>query len=58
MMAGDTTCSARIRVFDFVQLGFIGEDSKVIDQAEYQVTLVNRDGKWLVRMEGPLQSGK
>ena len=58
MMAGDTTCSARIRVSDFVQLGFIGEDSKVIDQAEYQVTLVNRDGKWLVRMEGPLQSGK
>ena len=58
MMAGDTTCSARIRVSDFVQLGFIEEDSKVIDQAEYQVTLVNRDGKWLVRMEGPLQSGK
>ena len=58
IMAGDTTCSARIRVSDFVLLGFVGQENKVIDNAEYQVTCVKRDDKWKVRMEGPLQSGK
>jgi len=58
IMAGDTSCSARIRVSDFVQLGFVGQEGKVIDQAEYQITLVKRDDKWKVKMEGPLQSGK
>ncbi|MBP3775981.1 MAG: hypothetical protein J6I37_03230 [Prevotella sp.] len=58
IMAGDTSCSARIRVSDFVQLGFVGQEDKVIDQAEYQITLVKRDDKWKVKMEGPLQSGK
>jgi len=58
MMTGDTACSARIRVSDFVQLGFVGQENKVIDQAEYQITLVKRDDKWKVKMEGPLQSGK
>ncbi len=58
MMPGDTTCSARIRISDFVLLGFVGQENKVIDEAEYQITLVKRDGKWKVRMEGPLQSGR
>ncbi|MBQ8715398.1 MAG: hypothetical protein IJ552_09370 [Prevotella sp.] len=58
IMAGDTSCSARIRVSDFVQLGFVGQEDKVINQAEYQITLVKRDDKWKVKMEGPLQSGK
>lgn len=58
VMAGDTSCSARIRVSDFVQLGFVGQENKVIDQAEYQITLVKRDGKWLVKTEGPLRSGR
>lgn len=58
IMAGDTTCSAHIRVSDFVQLGFVGQNGKVVDQAEFQVELVKRNGKWLIRMEGPLQSGK
>ena len=58
VMAGDTACAAMIRVTDYAQLGFADQDDKVIDQAEYQVTLVKRNGKWLVKMEGPLQSGK
>lgn len=58
ILEGDTTCSARIRVTDFVQLGFVGQEGKVVEQAEYQITLAKRDGKWKVRMEGPLQSGK
>ncbi len=58
IMAGDTSCSARIRVSDFVQLGFVGQENKVIDQAEYQITLVKRDRKWLVKTEGPLRSGR
>ena len=57
-ITADTTCVSRIRVSDFVQLGFVGQDSKVVDKSEFQIPLVNRDGKWLVRMEGPLQSGK
>lgn len=32
IMAGDTTCSAHIRVSDFVQLGFVGQNGKVVDQ--------------------------
>ena len=58
MMPGDTTCSARIRVSDFVLLGFVEQENKVIDVAEYQITLAKRDGEWQVKMEGPLQSGK
>lgn len=52
IMAGDSTCSARIRVSNYVQLGGMGQESKQIDNAEFQVILVNRNGKWLVRMEG------
>ena len=57
-ISADTTCISRIRVSDFVQLGFVGQESKVVDQAEFQIPLVQRDGKWLVRMEGQLQSGR
>jgi hypothetical protein len=57
-ITADTTCVSRIRVSDFVQLRFVGQDSKVVDKAEFQIPLVKRDGKWLVRMEGQLQSGK
>ena len=57
-ISADTTCISRIRVSDFVQLGFVGQENKVVDQAEFQIPLVQRDGKWLVRMEGQLQSGR
>ena len=56
ILADDTTCTASIRVSDFVQLGFVGKDNKVVDQAEYQITLVKHNGEWLVRMEGQPQS--
>ena len=52
MMAGDSTCSARIRVSNYVELGSFGQENKQVDNAEFQVILVNRDGKWLVKMEG------
>ena len=52
MMAGDTTCSARISVSNFIELGGFGQENKQVDNAEFQVILVHRDGKWLVKMEG------
>ena len=52
MMAGDSTCSARIRVSNYVELGSFGQENKQVDNAEFQVILVHRDGKWLVKMEG------
>ena len=52
IMAGDSMCTARIRVSNYIQLGNMGQESKQIDNAEFQVILVNRNGKWLVRMEG------
>lgn len=58
IMNGDTTCSARIRVSDYVQLGFVGQESQITDQSEYQITLTKRNGKWLVKMEGQPQSEK
>lgn len=57
-ISADTTCISQIRVSGFVQLGFVGQENKVVNQAEFQIPLVRRDGKWLVRMEGQLQSGK
>mgnify|MGYP000202175374 CR=1 FL=1 len=55
---GDTACTARLRVTGYAQLGFTEQDNQVVDQADYQIALVMRDGEWLVKMEGPLQSGK
>ncbi len=57
-LQGDTLCYATIRVSDFVQLGVEAQDNKAIDQADFYIKLVKRDGDWLVRTEGLPRSEK
>lgn len=58
MAEGDSLCNAKIHVSHFIQLGLRPEDNKVIDEADFLIQLVKRDGDWLIKTEGLPQSGK
>ena len=48
---GDTVGTVDIRVSNYVQLGAIGKENKVINEGTFSIRVVKRDGKWQVRME-------
>lgn len=52
----DTSAVVECRVFNFLKIDTIGQAGKITRQATYEIPLVKRNGKWLVKMEGLLQS--
>ena len=47
----DTIGAMVISVSNYVQLGTIGKGNQVIDNGEFYIPLVKRDGQWKIRME-------
>lgn len=52
----DSTAKVAIRVNNFLQMDSIDTPAHLVKQADYEIVMVLRNGKWLVRMEGLLQS--
>lgn len=48
---GDTVGTVDIRVSNYVQLGAIGKENKVVNEGIFSIRVVKRSGKWQVRME-------
>lgn len=57
-MTSDTTAVAICEVRNFLKLDTLGRPGEIASKALYPIPLVKRDGRWLVRMEGLLQSEK
>ena len=55
-IVNDTTATANYRIHNFMRIDTLGKAGEMTEQADYIITLVKRDGKWNVKMEGPLQS--
>ena len=54
----DTTATARLTVKNYLRMDTIGTEGHFVAQADFVLKLVQRDGRWLVRMEGLPQSEK
>ncbi|MBR1687690.1 MAG: hypothetical protein IJ710_04045 [Prevotella sp.] len=58
LLTSDTTAVSTIQVNHFLQLGAVGTEGQWIESAQFDLQLVQRNSRWKVKMEGPLQSGK
>ena len=54
----DTTIVVTVEVDNYLQFDSIGGRGTLADDGEYRLTLVNRNGNWLIRMEGLPRSEK
>lgn len=52
----DSTARVAIRVNNFLQMDSIDTPAHLVKQADFEIVMVQRNGKWLVKMEGLLQS--
>ena len=52
----DTTATVTCKVFNFLRIDTLGQSGDITQRAEYKINFVKRDGKWLVKMESPLQN--
>lgn len=52
----DTLTVATIEVTDFYEHSDLLGEGKIVDKATFHITLVKRDGRWMVRTEGLPQS--
>lgn len=52
----DSTAKVAIRVNNFLQMDSIDTPAHLVKQADFEIVMIQRDGKWLVKMEGLLQS--
>ena len=48
----DSTTAATVRVTNFMVKDSIGQAGHIVDEALFKLMLVNRDGKYYVRMDG------
>ena len=55
-ITSDTTALAVYRVSNFLLADTLGRPGRIVEHADFPITLVKRGGKWKVRMEGPLRS--
>ncbi|MBQ8064286.1 MAG: hypothetical protein IJ200_01335 [Prevotella sp.] len=51
-VANDTLRQVTLHVSNFLATGTLGQPARIADRGTFVVTLVNRNGKWKVRMEG------
>lgn len=54
----DTSAVATCSVSGFPEMGAIGCPVAISEQGIFEIPVVKRQGRWLVKMEAPLQSGK
>lgn len=58
IVINDTSATACITVHNVLVIDTIGVPGHIENNAEYVIPLVNRNGKWLVKMEGLPQNEK
>ncbi len=54
----DTSAIVKCHVYNVMKTDTIGKPGRISEHEIYNINLVKRDDKWLVKMEGPLQSEK
>ena len=54
--SGDTCGIVTVKIRNFMQIDDIGRPGHIVDDAVFHIPVVNRNGRWLVRMAGPLRS--
>lgn len=54
----DTLATVKCDVYNVFKIDTIGQPGRISEHEVYNINVVKRDGKWLVKMEGPLQSEK
>ena len=52
----DTSAIVQYRVSDFMLIDTLGRAGRIVSDCVFDVSFVFRQGKWLVKMEAPLQS--
>ena len=57
-LTGDSTATAECRVENFLRPDTLGRPAEMTGEAVYAISLVKRNGRWLVKMEGLPQSGR
>lgn len=55
-LKSDTTAVVTLSVSGFLSTDSIGRPGHIVDKAVFRLPMVCREGRWLVRMEGPLRS--
>ena len=55
---GDSTGTATVEVTDYLQKTTIGGGMELVDEATFQLTVVEREGMYYVKMEGLPRSGR
>lgn len=54
----DTSAYVKCHIYNVMKIDTIGQPGKVSEHEIYNINVVKRGGKWMVKMEGPLQSEK
>ena len=52
----DSMATATINVHHYLTVGGIGEKDSLLETGQFRILLVQRNLKWLVKMEGPLRN--
>lgn len=55
-LTSDTTATVTCKVYNFLKIDTLGRAGHMTEQATYKIPAVKRNSKWLVKMEGLLQS--
>ena len=55
---GDSTGTATVEVTDYLQKTTVGGGMQLVDEATFQLSVVEREGVYYVRMEGLPRSGR
>ena len=55
---GDSTGTATVEVTDYLQKKTVGGSMQLVDEATFQLSVVEREGVYYVRMEGLPRSGR
>lgn len=55
---GDSSAIVNISVQNFLRMDSIGQAGRMTDQASFRLNALIQNGKWRIRMEGPLRSEK
>lgn len=52
----DSLATIEIKVSDFLQMDTIGKVARLTEKANFCLSMVRRNGRWMVRMGSPLRS--
>lgn len=57
-MLADTSAVVACKVSNFLKIEYVEKAGEMADDEVFYIPVVRRDGRWLVKMEAPLRSGR